>query len=89
MEFLTPSVILTLLIVLTLVTYWTTNFIIFYHLVRFGVGTQPKKIAFFFLIGSITFFFFSVSSFALIDLRQTGNSISELMSAVLSKPYLQ
>ena len=33
--------------------YWSGTFIILYHLIRFGVGNQPKKIAVVFLAGSL------------------------------------
>ncbi len=33
--------------------YWTGAFFILYHLIRFGVGNQPKKIALLFLAGSL------------------------------------
>lgn len=33
--------------------YWTGAFVILYHLIRFGVGNQPKKIALIFFVGSI------------------------------------
>lgn len=36
-----------------MLVYWTFAFLILYHLIRFGVGNQPKKIALFFLAGSL------------------------------------
>lgn len=33
--------------------YWTGTFVILYHLIRFGIGNQPKKIAIIFLAGSL------------------------------------
>lgn len=36
--------------------YWIFNFIILYHLARFGVGTLPKKLAAVFLLGSVALF---------------------------------
>lgn len=33
--------------------YWSGTFIILYHLIRFGIGNQPKKIAVIFLGGSL------------------------------------
>jgi hypothetical protein len=33
--------------------YWTGTFVILYHLIRFGIGNQPKKIAIAFLAGSL------------------------------------
>jgi ABC-type multidrug transport system permease subunit len=36
-----------------MLAYWTGSFVLLYHLIRFGVGSQPKKIALFFFIGSL------------------------------------
>ena len=36
-----------------MLVYWTGTFVILYHLIRFGVGSQPKKIAAAFLTGSL------------------------------------
>ncbi|MEK7461628.1 MAG: hypothetical protein AAB586_00975 [Patescibacteria group bacterium] len=33
--------------------YWGTAFVILYHLSRFGIGVQPKKLAVIFLFGSV------------------------------------
>jgi hypothetical protein len=39
--------------VLGMMVYWLGAFFIMYHLIRFGVGNQPKKIALLFLCGSL------------------------------------
>jgi len=36
--------------------FWITSFVILYHLVRFGIGTLPKKLGAVFLIGSVLLF---------------------------------
>ncbi len=33
--------------------YWSGTFIILYHLIRFGISNQPKRIAIVFLAGSL------------------------------------
>lgn len=33
--------------------YWIGAFLVLYHLIRFGVGNQPKAVAFIFFAGSI------------------------------------
>jgi len=50
------------------VLYWTFNFIILYHLTRFGVGVQPKKMAAVFLLGSVVLFSVSILLFTSLDL---------------------
>lgn len=44
--------------------YWTLAFTILYHLIRFGVGTLPKKIAIVFLAGGIVLSTVTVLFFA-------------------------
>lgn len=36
-----------------MLVFWVGVFFILYHLIRFGVSTQPKKIAIVFIIGSV------------------------------------
>ena len=48
--------------------FWGAVFVIFYHLTRFGVGTQPKRFAAVFFIGSVILFGASVILFANLDL---------------------
>lgn len=45
--------LLTFVFTLAMLIYWTAAFFILYHLIRFGVSGQPKKIAIAFLAGSI------------------------------------
>ena len=45
--------IASLVFTFVMLVYWTGAFVIMYHLIRFGVGNQPKKIAIIFLAGSL------------------------------------
>lgn len=47
-----------------MVIYWTLSFTILYHLIRFGVGTLPKRIAIIFLGGGIVLSVVTVLFFA-------------------------
>ena len=47
--------------------FWGAAFAILYHLVRFGVGTQPKRFAAVFLVGAVFLFAASVICFANFD----------------------
>ena len=51
--------------------YWVPAFFLFYHLVRFGIGTRPKQIAFVFMIGSVIIF--SIFMFVLSQLDLTAS----------------
>jgi Na+/H+ antiporter NhaA len=44
---------LLLITVLFLLGYWIGIFLLTYHLIRFGVGRQPRIIAFIMIIGSV------------------------------------
>ena len=60
-------------IVFIFIVYWIFIFVIFYHLTRFGIGTQPKKFATIFLVGSVILFFISTSFFMNIDTNLLKN----------------
>jgi hypothetical protein len=36
-----------------MLVYWSGTFVVLYHLIRFGIGNQPKRIAIVFLAGSL------------------------------------
>ncbi|MGB3922187.1 MAG: hypothetical protein WBL19_02850 [Minisyncoccia bacterium] len=51
MQFL--GIIFQAFVIGVLVIYWIFAFVTVYHLTRFGIGTQPKRIAGIFLTGSL------------------------------------
>lgn len=61
------------LVFISLILYWIFNFVILYHLERFGVGTQPKKMAAVFLFGAVVLFFSCTILFANLDLKNLNN----------------
>ena len=65
----TPNIDLILfgLAAIIILGFWIFVFIIFYHLVRFGIGTQPKIISALFVLGSFSLFFISTMLFLGID----------------------
>lgn len=42
-----------ILTMLFLLGYWTGIFLLSYHLIRFGIGTYPRRIAFIMILGSV------------------------------------
>lgn len=42
-----------------ILVYWVGAFIVLYHLIRFGVGNQPKVTAFVFFAGSAVLMLFA------------------------------
>lgn len=63
-DLVSPKLIIALLLAAALLSYWLFNFVILYHLERFGVGVQPKKMAAIFFLGSIILFSLSVAFFS-------------------------
>jgi hypothetical protein len=57
------SLILLGLFALVVLVYIIGSFLILYHLIRFGIGTQPKKYALFFLAGSVILLFVASAGF--------------------------
>lgn len=47
------SSFLVIIVTLFLLGFWTMIFLLMYHLIRFGIGTHPRRIALLMLIGSI------------------------------------
>jgi hypothetical protein len=50
-----------------LLVYWTIAFLVLYHLIRFGVSGQPKKIAAVFLAGSLVLTIITVLLYMQVD----------------------
>lgn len=57
-----------LLMVFIFLVFWTSCFAVFYHLIRFGVGTLPKRLSALFLVGSVTLFCFAVVLYIKLDI---------------------
>ncbi len=56
--------------------YWVFAFTIIYHLVRFGIGKTPKKLASVFLVGTVALFSLSILLFSLVDFRAIGHNLN-------------
>ncbi len=50
-----------------LLVFWTIAFLVLYHLIRFGVSGQPKKIAAVFLAGSLVLTIITVLLYMQVD----------------------
>ncbi len=66
-----PTSLFFIFVILVFILYWVLTFTIFYHLIRFSVGTLPKKLAFIFLFGSeilfcINFVFIMAMNYSLL-----------------------
>jgi hypothetical protein len=86
-DFISTGFTFAVLVLLFILVYWIFNFIILYHLTRFGIGTQPKKFAAVFLLGSIILFFISASFFAGLDTDALGQKIKELAGSNFNITY--
>ena len=54
-------------LVIFLVVYLVWFFFIIYHLIRFGVGPQPKRLAFIFLLGSLVLIVAAFLAYSQVD----------------------
>lgn len=45
--------------------YWLHSFFILYHLIRFGIGTKPKKASLVVLTGTLLFFLCMITAFTM------------------------
>ena len=77
---LSVSKVLLAIAIIIILVYWIYNFVILYHLTRFGVGAQPKKIAAVFALGSILLFCITVVLFLTIDFGAVQNSSDLLIN---------
>ena len=84
MDFISPKIMFSLILFVAIVVYWGFNFIIIYHLTRFGIGTQPKKMAATFLMGAIIIFMFTVTISSYIDFDNVQIRVTELIEKSLN-----
>jgi len=54
---------------LVLLIYWGVAFTILYHLTRFGIGVQPKRLSAIFLLGSVILSATAVIFFMKVDIN--------------------
>ncbi|MSR87604.1 MAG: hypothetical protein EXS69_00325 [Candidatus Zambryskibacteria bacterium] len=64
------QIFLNIAVAISFIGFWTIVFTILYHLTRFGIGTQPKKLAAVFFVGSITLFCACLLLYADLDLNR-------------------
>jgi hypothetical protein len=69
-------------LVIVFLVYWVFSFIVFYHLIRFGIGTLPKKIATVYFMGSVVFFCIVFLLFVSVDLSVVKSNIILLFSGI-------
>lgn len=87
MNFVSTKLIFAAVILFLFLVYWAFNFIIIYHLTRFGIGTQPKKFAAIFLFGSIILFFLSVFLFAGLDINTIKHQLVKVGNSAFNIKY--
>jgi len=87
MDFVSAKFILVAVVLVFFFVYWVFNFVILYHLVRFGIGTQPKRLAMIFLVGSVALFFICTTLFSSIDMSSFKHRLEKLITEVLSITY--
>lgn len=63
------QIIFNIFFLLVNLAYWVMVFVLMYHLVRFGIGIQPKKFAAIFLLGSVILSSLAVILFTTVDIN--------------------
>lgn len=86
-DFISTKLIFSVAILVVLLAYWIFNFIILYHLARFGIGTQPKKMAVIFFLGFVFLFFVSIMLFASLDLNSLKDQLLDLLKLFFNTTY--
>lgn len=84
MDFMPLKLTLASVFLVLFVLYWAFNFIVLYHLLRFGVGTQPKKIAAIFLLSSVVLSFICASLLAQVDTGDLKFQLDKVGSEVIN-----
>lgn len=87
MDFLSFRFVFIAIVLIFLLVYWVFNFIILYHLTRFGIGTQPKKFAAVFLLGSVALFLISALLFGSLDINSLSNRLKKAMNSTFNITY--
>ncbi len=83
-----PQNLFYVLLVLVFIAYWVFSFTVFYHLIRFGIGTLPKKLATLYLLGSALFFSVVFLLFVSVDLGVIKSSIISLFGSMYDPPAM-
>jgi len=84
---MTPKLIFMTALVLVAFFYAIFNFLILYHLTRFGVGVKPKRVALVFFLGSVVLCFFSVIFFVNLDVENLKTQFVKLEQTFWSVAY--
>lgn len=73
--FLPLEMIVNILVVFLSLLYWGVVFITLYHLNRFGIGVQPKRLSLIFLFGSVILFSATIILYTQVDLVEILKSL--------------
>ncbi|OHA96033.1 MAG: hypothetical protein A3C62_02715 [Candidatus Zambryskibacteria bacterium RIFCSPHIGHO2_02_FULL_39_16] len=73
MDLISSRFILIAILFLTVFGYSIFNFMVVYHLTRFGIGVQPKRFAAIFFLGSIFLFLISITLLMKINFSSLEN----------------
>lgn len=80
LNFITPKFMAGVLLVLVPLLFWGFNFIVLYHLLRFGIGVQPKRMAAIYFVGSSILFCIVILLSANLDLFSFKNQLAEFFT---------
>ena len=63
------GIVINILVLVAFIIYWGFTFIIIYHLIRFGIGVQPKRFAAIFFLGSVILSSIALILFTSVDIK--------------------
>jgi len=79
LDFITPQFISAAIVILLPLVYWGFNFVVLYHLLRFGIGVQPKRFAALYFLGSSVLFWIVITLFINTDPLSFKNDLGEFI----------
>ncbi len=80
------NIVMIALALIIIVSFWIFVFIIFYHLVRFGVGTLPKTFSALFILGSLILFSTCIFFFSTVDFNNINRLTIQSINNTLKTP---
>lgn len=82
-----PTLLVGALLVVAAVVYWLNVFFLLYHLIRFGIGYWPKRLAILFFFGSAVMFLAAVAAAADVSWSDLGDTMSFPIFRTPSLPH--
>ena len=80
LDFITPQFMAGVILILLPLLYWGFNFVVIYHLLRFGIGVQPKRFAALYFLGSSVLFWIVIMLFINMDMGSFKTTLRDFIT---------